>query len=401
MFQPLTGKQYLMIDVANNFGLDKDDWDDRIAWFEKNEDNLEALTSIAEEPALYAAGVRAWRNVQKGGINHYPISLDATSSGIQLLSCLTGDRKGAELCNVVDIGSRADAYVIQYKRMLEKTGGDARIDRKQTKDAIMTAFYGSEATPKRVFGEGQLLDIFTETMEEGAPYAWELNQACLAIWNPDAISYDWVMPNNFHVHIKVMANVSETVHFLDKPYEVNYTVQMPIEKGRSLCANMTHSVDGMVVAEMKSRCGYDKEHVDMLRSLCNHNSGKRIGFGSEKDTMVAIIWNHYKDSGFLSVRILDFLDANNIDLVERSIIAQLIDTLPKKPFDIISVHDCFRCLPNYGNDLRRQYNQVLSDIARSDMLSFLMSQIMKRPVKLEKADPELWKDILEANYALS
>ena len=61
----------------------------------------------------------------------------------------------------------------------------------------------------------------------------------------------------------------------------------------------------------------------------------------------------------------------------------------------------FRCLPNYGNDLRRQYNQILSDIARSDMLSFLMSQIMKRPVKLEKADPELWKDILEANYALS
>ncbi|MDT9694185.1 hypothetical protein Q5762_38820, partial [Streptomyces sp. P9(2023)] len=61
--------------------------------------------------------------------------------------------------------------MIQYKRMLEKTGGDARIDRKQTKNAIMTAFYGSEATPNRVFGEGQLLDIFTESIEEGAPFA--------------------------------------------------------------------------------------------------------------------------------------------------------------------------------------------------------------------------------------
>ncbi len=135
-FQEFTGREYLKIDIVNNMGLDKDDWDDRIAWFEKNEDNLEALTSMAEEPALYAAGVRAWRNVQKGNVNHYPISLDATSSGIQLLSCLTGDRKGAELCNVVDIGSRADAYVIQYKRMLDKIGGDSRIDRKDTKQAI-------------------------------------------------------------------------------------------------------------------------------------------------------------------------------------------------------------------------------------------------------------------------
>ena len=56
----------------------------------------------------------------------------------------------------------------------------------------MTSFYGSTAQPKNIFGEGQLLDIFTETMEEGAPYAWELNQACLAIWNPDAISYELI-----------------------------------------------------------------------------------------------------------------------------------------------------------------------------------------------------------------
>lgn len=401
MFQTFTGKQYLMIDIANNFGLDKDDWGDRLAWFEKNEATLESLISAAAEPALFAAGVRAWRNVQKGGVNHYPISLDATSSGIQLLSCLTGDRKGAELCNVIDIGSRADAYTIQYKNMLEKTGGDARVDRSKCKDAIMTAFYGSEATPKKVFGEGELLAIFNETMEEGAPYAWELNQACLAIWNPEATSYDWVMPNNFHVHIKVMNQVTETVHFLDKPYDVHYTVQMAIEKGRSLCANMTHSVDGMVVSEMKSRCGFDPVITTFLHGLCAASPKGKTGIGRMADEMVSTIWGHYTDSGFLSVRILDYLDAENIDLVDRQVIRDLIQTLPAKPFDVISVHDCFRCLPNYGNDLRRQYNQILSDIARSDLLSFLMSQILGRIVTIEKGDKEMWKDILEANYALS
>ena len=61
----------------------------------------------------------------------------------------------------------------------------------------------------------------------------------------------------------------------------------------------------------------------------------------------------------------------------------------------------FRVLPNYGNDLRRQYNRILSEIAKSDLLSFLVSQIVKRKVPVNKLDPDLWKDILEANYALS
>ena len=61
----------------------------------------------------------------------------------------------------------------------------------------------------------------------------------------------------------------------------------------------------------------------------------------------------------------------------------------------------FRVLPNYGNDLRRQYNQLLAEVYRSDLLAFLVSQIVKRKVPVTKLDPDLWKDILEANYALS
>ena len=61
----------------------------------------------------------------------------------------------------------------------------------------------------------------------------------------------------------------------------------------------------------------------------------------------------------------------------------------------------FRVLPNYGNDLRMQYNRILSEIAKSDLLSFLVSQIVKRKVPVNKLDPDLWKDILEANYSLS
>lgn len=80
-FQKFTGKQYLQIDIANNFGLDKKNWNQRLAWFQENEDNLENLIKQADEPALFYAGVQAWRATQRGEATGYPISLDATSSG--------------------------------------------------------------------------------------------------------------------------------------------------------------------------------------------------------------------------------------------------------------------------------------------------------------------------------
>ena len=79
--QLFTARQYLQIDIANNFGLDKKNWDDRIAWFKEHEHCLMDLVKQAETPALYYAGVQAWFAVQRGEPIGYPISLDATASG--------------------------------------------------------------------------------------------------------------------------------------------------------------------------------------------------------------------------------------------------------------------------------------------------------------------------------
>jgi hypothetical protein len=118
-----------------------------------------------------------------------------------------------------------------YERMMEKVGDKGRIDRKDTKNAIMTGFYNSTAVPKQIFGEGRLLDIFYETMSENAPGAWELTETMLAIWDPTKYSNDWIMPDNFNVKIKVMAAVTEKVHFMNQPFDVNYSVNEPMENG--------------------------------------------------------------------------------------------------------------------------------------------------------------------------
>lgn len=401
-FQTFSGKEYLKIDIANNYGnnLDKQDWDERLCWFDMNQSKLHQLVATAEEPALFYAGVLAWEQAEAGKPSGYPVSLDATASGIQILACLAGDRKAAEICNVVDTGKRRDAYVSIYQDMVEAIGEGAKIDRKLTKQAIMTHFYNSTAIPKRVFGEGELLSIFYDKIIANAPGAQEINETMLAIWDPTAYTNEWVLPDNFHVVVKVMDQVKQTVHFLNAPYEVTYAVNQPIDSGRSLGANMVHSIDAMVVREMGWRCNYDPKRIQHLHKLINAGCAGR-STQRPQDKLVQTLWTNYLDSGFLSARILHLLDIDNIGLVSWPVIQNLLCSLPAKPFELMTVHDCFRCLPNYGNDLRRQYNNVLAEIAESNLLSYLVSQILGRKIQVKKLDPNLGKDIRETNYSLS
>lgn len=134
--QTFTGLEYLKIDIASKFGLDKKSWDDRLIWFAQNEDKLDAIVNQAEEPALFFAGTLAYRAAMEGVATGYPISLDATCSGLQLLACLTGDRSAAALCNVIDTGKREDAYTSVYQMMVNELGENIKIKREWTKEAI-------------------------------------------------------------------------------------------------------------------------------------------------------------------------------------------------------------------------------------------------------------------------
>lgn len=404
MFVSFTGRQYLMIDVANNYGLDKEDWHVRLQWFQDNEPHLESLLNQADEPALYFASVKAYRDVQKGLPIGYTVGLDATSSGLQLLACLTGDRSAAELCNVVDTGHRQDAYTNIYNLMLQRSGGNAKINRTDTKQAIMTALYSSTAMPKKVFGEGELLALFYDILKEFCPAAWELNETMKDLWNPTAYSHNWVLPDNFHVQTKVMDTFTDRVIFDEAPLDVSFKINRPMPEGRSLGANCVHSLDGLIVREIVRRCSYDPNQVAKITDLLAEDIGcYSKATRTPDDKMVVILLDHYNETGYLSARILDHLNEDNIGHFTgmMSVLSELIQSLPTKPFSVVPVHDRFGCLPHYGNDLRLQYNLQLKMIAGSDILSSIISQLIGRRIQIGKLDPTLPADIMEANYALS
>lgn len=414
-FQTFTPMQYLKIDVASNFGLDKEDWQPRLDWFEAHQSQLEEIVQItdqktlknhplvkeADSPALFYAGIMAWAQARRGEAISYPISLDATASGAQLLALMIGCDKSAKHCNVIDAGSRKDLYTDAYALMQGRMGTSAgTITRAQVKEAVMPGFYGSKASPKNVFGEGEQLEIFYQTMQEDFPGIWELIQALLQLWQPDVLSHDWVLPDNFHVKTKVMDDREEWIQFLNAPIKVTTKVNQPMEEGRALVANITHGVDGMVVREMGHRCNYDVDKLLILMELLTTEIAYRPLLNRPQDVLVQKLWDHYQRTGFLSARILELLDADNLLLVDREVIRQMIATLPDVPFEILSVHDCFRCLPNYGNDLRRQYNQILHDLAKSDILSDIVNQISKHHVPVTKY-ADFSAQVVDANYMLS
>lgn len=226
-FTPL---EYLQMDIANNF-KSKQSFEDRLSWFKENEDKLHYLVTKAEEPALYFAGVNALNQKETG----YMISLDASCSGIQLMSVLTGDKTAAEFTNVSGSQIR-DAYTEVFKAMGTKIEG---ITRKECKDAVMCACYGSISTPKEIFGEHY--EVFEKTMAELFPEVWKLNKLFLDMWNPRATEYNWVMPDNFHCKVKVMGVTKERFTFKGQTHVLKKKENIPSDYGKSIGANTIHS----------------------------------------------------------------------------------------------------------------------------------------------------------------
>ena len=163
-------------------------------------------------------------------------------------------------------------------------------------------------------------------------------------------------------------------------------------------------IDGMVVREMLRRCCWDKETYGRCLDLYMNGYHGQVKQDQKNEETLRLLITHYKYSGFFSARILDHVNQNTFWILEaEGVLPQfkaLMESMPENPFSILTNHDCFRCHPNYGNDLRKQYNQILSELAKSDILSFIVSQILDSKHTVNKIG-DLSAAILETNYSLS
>lgn len=249
--QELTGTEYVKIDLANQFGLDRLSWKDRMFWVNDNRPNLNNLISSAKNPLAFKKALRALVCAERDVPTNHIMGLDATASGIQIMAVMSGCRSSAKTVNLINTGNREDVYDAIAQEM--SACMNLEIARDTVKKPIMTFFYGSQAVPKRIFGEGEALTAFHSTMANTLPGPYELMKLFQSSWDPQASQYEWAMPDGHVVHVPVTVKEDKGLE-IDEADHIRFTYRAEIVKpqllGRSLAANIVHSVDGYICRQM-------------------------------------------------------------------------------------------------------------------------------------------------------
>lgn len=261
--QEFTGKEYVMIDIANQAGHDKLRWDERIQWTKDNVNHLEAFTDKAKEPVLFYKAVKAYRAAERGKATGFIMGLDASSSGIQIKAVASCSQKDARHSNVINTGERENVYQMVATEMNKRL--DSAFTADELKYPVMTTFYGSKRQPMLLFGEDTPeLQAFYDILFQELPGAMELMGTMQGCWDPTTLAHSWTMPDGHVVVAKVMIPVDKKIE-VDELQHATFThranINAPDKKGLSLAANIIHSIDGWIVREMIRRC--DKDGFEM------------------------------------------------------------------------------------------------------------------------------------------
>lgn len=403
----MSGIEYLCVDVANNWGLDKELFPERIQWVKDNFNNLEELADQAtEDKVLYIKSVMALRDVVAGKPTGHLISLDATCSGMQVLSALTGCIKGAIITNLTPEPKRYDAYTEvtaeQNNVLREWQVKGLEISRKDAKDAVMTSLYGSKATPKKIFGEeGPAIEAFYEAAHRCAPGAFGLLNTLLNAWQPYALSHYWKMPDGFDVAIKVM-QTEETRIEVDElnhhKFKTSYKVNMGSKSGISLPANVTHSVDAYVLRTLLRKCSYHAPTLNKCKKLLTETMEQPVAVSESP------LLGLYYSTGLVDPIWFEVMNRETALAIPKELkvklLAMIEDITQFKPFDVLTVHDAFRIHANNGDALRYHYRNILADLADSTLLDHILSMITGKKFKYKKLSNNLGDLIRQSYYGV-
>lgn len=418
-----TGFEYLLIDAAAQYGHDKWTFEKRIDWARENIDKLEELGNQQKnwkEKPLYLKAVQAIRAAQKKEPIGHMVGLDASASGIQVMSCLVGCIQGATSTGLVDPDVRADIYTTvnqEMNQILSAQGLSVNVNRNDSKKALMTSFYGSKARPKELFGEDTPeLEAFYQAAEKVAPGAWCLLQVLMACWNPETLAHRWQLPDGFDAVVKVITKVTAEdrrsrieVDELDHAsFTYVYTINEKQARGTSLPANVTHSVDAYVLRSVHRRCNYKPEVLTWIAEEIASEIDLRASRGmpeiqGEVPEKLAYYMRLWEETQIPDAVIFEHLighadKLNQKHLEQLNRLAQ--EMLAWKPFPIVTIHDEFRCHPNNANQMRKHYRSVMADLAEGDALSYILRTLTSSQGSYPKMSTHLPDLIRKSAYGI-
>ena len=234
-------KYWIKFQVATTYGngLDKDTLEARQQWAEENTNLISRIAEdpvgtipdweVAEEPWCFLVACWEMYNCvikETRKTTSLPIAIDATCSGLQILSLLCKDPKTAKLVNVTKSDKPQDAYkeVADAARPHCPKHLQPYIDRKVTKRSVMTICYSAKKFSNRRYIKEALKDKGIEVSKEdltqtvnavrdamnsivpGPMKVMGYIEKQVVIALKDGRKYlEWTTPSGFTVHQEIMA----------------------------------------------------------------------------------------------------------------------------------------------------------------------------------------------------
>jgi len=277
------GEFWLKVSIANSFGMDKKSWGIRYIFGNKDIEELRGLRcSPDDEPQMYYKLIDQLENHYKGGSVDALVGLDASWSGLQIMSIITRCKDSALWSNIRG-SKRRDAYT----ELSLGTG----ISRKDLKKAIMPKFYMSKKSMDRLGEHRESVEEKASSMLEGAYLFMDwVDDAWNKIREKEPLKVGWSVGGS-KIETMIYDVFEDRMNYnfkrtTGKWYNWGGWFKIKINKfnknDKSLGANLIHSVDAwisqQVVLRFHERTGkeimpvHDKWYVhpndvDILREV--------------------------------------------------------------------------------------------------------------------------------------
>lgn len=367
MFKNYKPWQWFAIDLANHFGKDKESFENRIEWFLESQETLEDLAEKAESKQLFNQCLEEIRKSQRGEMSGWIVQLDATTSGAQFMSVLTGCERGASVTSLTS-GTRDDFYSFIMRGM------KISVLREAIKQAVMTWLYGSQREPERLFGKKgeELRDAFEHSMYRASPGSYDLMGTLLKSWQKDS-RQGWKQVDDFQVinttfvsqEIKV-----ETPELGSFTYNLRQEAVSEFEAANA--ANLVHSMDSYVVRELIRRCSTPRNRIECwIKELELNLSQEEVEIPNDPESWMG-------GRGMVSLYHLSVKAIHEFSHGYcRKQLKILQELMEFKEFHVVTIHDSFGSLPSNCNHVRYCYKELLAEIAESDIIEFLLAQLYR------------------------
>lgn len=343
------GNEWLLIDIANAYGLDKSNWETRLEW---SKNNLEAILSdssnlevTASDKLLFKQAVKEYKYYIQTGKSKQIVRLDATASGYQLMSVITREEKAMEKLNVLGNTKRQDFYSLVYDRVRELVQPRDRDDldiwleakakeldlpkpRDVIKASIMTSGYNSVATPKMMLGN--YYGVFEQAIEELANGPIKLKEYINSLYEP-RLYHSWRLPDGHWAYVPSLIT-------------------------------KTHKIE---VKELDKSIKYPSFNI-----RCEDNEASKDNWRS------------------LAVNIIHSLDA--------WVCRQVVTMLRERNIVVSPIHDSFGVYANDCDELRKCYRYTLARLYKEPILESILQQVSDKPIDLTGIVKNYDEDIYQA-----